>query len=212
MSYLKLVGSKFSVSTGFATATNITDITNTAPPVVSSAAHGMVDGDEALILDSWEDFSSSVFRINQLTTGTLDLPGYDATDTVLYPQGSENGTIAKVTGWQEIGQVLSVTNTGGGPRTETIYPYERRNGVIIDLGFEPASMTMTLGWNRTRTDQIALATASRVRGKRAFRYVLNGPTYCYGYGTVSMSEAPKFENVMKVDVQVNFDGWFTAFI
>ena len=48
------------------------------------------------------------------------LDGYDATNTDWYPQGSDTGTVAKVSGWQEIGQILGIQGGGGGVRNVTV--------------------------------------------------------------------------------------------
>lgn len=211
MSYLTLRGSKFFVSTGLAAAVNVTDITNGVNPVVSAAAHGYADNDEVLLNVGWEDFDQAVFRVDQLTSGTFALPGYDSTNVDWYAPGSDTGTAQKISGWQEIGQVLGITGNGGDAKYEEVDPFDRRNGVRLPVGFNPTSMEMTLGWDQGRADQQALAAASRVLGKRAFKFALPGGRYAYGYGTVAMAAIPLFEPVLKTRVAVSFDGLFTSF-
>ena len=214
MSYYTTIGSRCYVSTGFATATAVTDITNADPPVVTSASHTLVDNDEALMLVGWEDFNYSVFRVNQLTTGTLSLDGYDATDTDDYPPGSDTGTIAKVSGWQEIGQILGIQGGGGGPRTISIQPYDRRTPHVETVGFEASNVSFTLGYDPARADQIALLAASRKRQKRAIKFLLaGGAGYAYGYGTIALSPIPNFnpQGVLERTLTVNFDGLFTQY-
>jgi hypothetical protein len=212
MSYKSLVGSKFFVSTGLAAALTVTDISNAAAAVLTSAAHGLSNNDEFVLFSGWEDFDSSVFRASSVAANNITLAGYDSSNTDFYPQGSDAGTLQKVSGWQEIGQVLGIQGQGGEARSEELQPFDRRNGVRIDNGFTASSMTMTLGWDAQRTDQQALAAASKVRAKRAFKFLLPGPSYAYGYGTVSMPQMPIFEPTLKTRVQVNFDGLFTSFV
>ncbi len=211
MSYLTLRGSKFFVSTGLLGAVNITDISNGVNPVVTAAAHGYADNDEVLLNVGWEDFDQAVFRVDQLTTGTFALPGYDSSNTDWYPQGSDTGTAQKIGGWQEIGQVLNITGQGGDAKYEEVDPFDKRNGIRLPVGFNPSSMEMTLGWDQSRADQQALAAASRVLGKRAFKFALPNSRFAYGYGTVAMSAMPMFETVLKTRVAVSFDGLFTSF-
>lgn len=210
MSYFTVVGSHFYVSTGLASSKTISAITNAAPPVATSTAHGYVDADEVLLTVGWEDFNGAVFRVDSLTADTFSLPGYDSSSTDFYPTGSNSGTAQKVSGWQEIGQILAVTNSGGDNKFIDLNPYNLRRGVRILTGVNASSMEMTLGWDKSRADQIALAAASQTQSKRAFKYVLSGPAYCYGYGYVSLG-APIFEDVIKIKCSVTFDGLFTAF-
>lgn len=213
MSYFSTIGSRCYVSTGFAPATNVTDITNAAPPLATSATHGLVDNDEALMMVGWEDFNGSVFRINQQSTSTFTLDGYDATNTDWYPQGSDTGTVAKVSGWLEIGQILGIDGGGGGVRNISVQPYDRRTPINIPVGFEAATLSFTLGYDPSRADQIALLAASRVLGKRAVKFALSGGGFAYCYGTVSMAPVPRFNpsGVLERSLAISVDGLFTSY-
>lgn len=210
MSYKTTVGSSFFVSATIAATTAISNITNAAPPVFTDTTHGYSTNDEVLLLVGWEDFNGSVIRATVLTADTFSMPGYDSSSTDFYPQGSDTGTAQKITGWTQLGQILGITNSGGEPTNIDLKPYDLRRGIRILTGTNASSMEMTLGWDRSRADQAALAVASQTQAKRAFKYVLSGPSYCYGYGQVSMG-APIFEDVIKIKVSVTFDGLFTAF-
>lgn len=212
MSYQTLVGAKFFMSTGLSAAVTLSGISNASPPVATtSAAHGGVDGDEFVIFNSWDDFNESVARIDQLTTTTFSVPGYDSSDTNWYPAASSSGTVQKVSGWQEIGQVLAIDPQGGEAQFEEVNPFDRRNGIKVPTGFSAASLTMTLGWDRSRADQQLLQTASRSAGKRAFKFVLPGGYYGYAHGVVSASALPTFEKIMKQKVSLTMNGMFTTF-
>lgn len=212
MSYQSLVGSKFYMSTGLASAVALTSISNASPPLATTGAvHGGVDADEFVLFLSWDDFNESVARIDQQSTTTFTIPGYDSSDTNWYPAASSSGTVQKITGWQEIGQVLSITPSGGEAKFEEVNPFDRRNGVKIPTGFSAASLEMTLGWDRSRTDQQLLQVASRTAGKRAFKFVLPGGVYGYAYGVVSASGLPVFETILKQKVSLTMNGQFTTF-
>ena len=212
MSYQSLIGAKFFMSTGLGAAVSLTSISNNAPPVATtSAAHGGVDGEEFLILNSWDDFNESIARIDQLTTTTFSIPGYDSSDTNWYPAASSAGTVQKISGWQEIGQVLAIEQQGGEAKFDEVEPFDRRNGVKVPAGFSAASLNMTLGWDRARTDQQLMQTASRSSGKRAFKFVLPGGYFGYAYGTVSASALPSFERILKQKVSIAMNGMFTTF-
>ena len=212
MSYNTLIGAKFFMSTGLDAAKAVSAISNAVPPVVSAASHGYSNNDEILLLNSWDDYNEVIVRAAAVATGTFQIPGgYDTTDTNFYPAASSAGTAQKVSGWQEIGQVLGINPSGGEASFEEVKPFDRRNAVKIFTGFSASSFEMTLGWDRSRTDQGLLQTASRSAAKRAFKFVLPGGFYCYAYGTVSASAMPGMETVLKQKVAVTMAGIFTSF-
>lgn len=211
MSYFPIVGSKCYLSTGLEAGKTVSNITNAAPPVASSTSHGYSNDDEVLMVVGWEDFNGSVFRVSNVATNTFELTGYDSTDTDLYPQGSDTGTAYEITGWEEIGQVLSITSSGGDMRSIDLNPYDKRNGIKIPTGFNPAGLEFVLGYDRTLTAQQSLLTASRSQAKLAFKFLLAGPSYAYAYGYVSASEMPSFEDVLRRRVAVSVEGLFTSF-
>lgn len=211
MSYNTLVGAQFFLSSGFATSTPVSSVTNASPPVVNSTAHGLANGDEGLLLTGWDDLNEVIVRASSVAANTLQVAGYDTTDTSFYPAASSAGSIAKVTGWTSIGQVLGITPSGGEASFEEVKPFDRRNAVKIFTGFSGSSLEFTLGWDRSLTAQQALQTASRTAAKRAVKFVLPGGIYGYAYGTVSASALPQFETVLKQKVVFTMNGAFTTF-
>lgn len=211
MSYYSIVGSQCHVSTGLEAAKTVTNITNAAPPVVSSTAHGYANNDEVLMLVDWEDFNYSVFRVSNVAADTFELTGYDSSNTDFYPQGSDTGTAQEITGWTQIGQVLGITSSGGEIKFEELEPYDKRNGIKIPTGFTAAGLEFVLGYDRTLTAQQTLLTATRSQARKAFKFVLAGPSYAYAYGYVSASELPQFDRVLRRRVAVSIDGLFTSF-
>jgi hypothetical protein len=209
--YHTLPGSRFYVSSGLGSAKTVSNISNAEPPVVTANGHGFSNADEVLALVGWEDFNNSVFRVANVTTNSVELPGYDSTDTDLYPQGSDTGTLVPINGWIEIGQVLGVSSSGGDAKYEEVNPYEKRNGIRLPYGFAAAGLEFTLGFDPANAAQVSMLGSSRKLGKRAVKFLLPGSAYAYCYGTVSASELPMFENVLKRKVSISIDGWFTSF-
>lgn len=211
MSYSTLQNAQFALSTTLDAAKTVTSMTNANPFVVNSTAHGYANGDEILLLNNWDDFNGAVVRASSVATNTFTVAGYDTTDTNVYPAASSAGTAQKVMGWTALGQILQISGSGGEASFEDLRPFDRRSGIKIFTGFSGASIEMTLGWDRARADQQALAAASRVAGKKAMRFVLPGGTYVYAYGTVSVNPLPTFENVLKQRVIITLDGIPTSF-
>lgn len=211
MAYFTLQGANFAISTTLEAAKTVTSITNASPPVVNSTAHGYANNDEIVLFNNWDDFNGAVVRASSVAANAFTIAGYDTTDTVVYPAASSAGTAQRIAGWTAMGQILQVNGQGGEASFEDLKPFDRRSGIRVFTGFSGSSIEMVLGWDRARADQQALASTSRVAGKRAVRIQLPGGYFVYAYGTVSTSPLPTFENVLKQRVVITLDGIPTSF-
>lgn len=191
MAYAFPEGAKFYFSQTFAAAKTLSAMTNANPTVASSTAHGYVDNDEILLISGWEDASDTVYKVDQLTADTFSPLGLDTTDTDFYAAGGgANSTAQKVTTWLEIPQVLTISSSGGDPRFTTISPLSRRNSINVPTGFNPTSMTLTLGHDAGNANYQTMLNISRRLAKVAFKMVLSGGATTYGYGHLAVSEIP----------------------
>jgi hypothetical protein len=190
MGYKFPEGSKFYFSNTFAAAKSITAMSNADPAVATSAAHGYVDEDEVLLTSGWEDATDSVYKADQQDTNSFKVLGLVATDTNFFAAGAGVGTAQKISGWVEIPQVLSIATAGGDPRYTTISPLAKRNSINVPTGFNPTSITLTLGHDPSNTDYKTMLSISRALSKVAFKMVLGGGGVSYGYGYMAVSEMP----------------------
>jgi hypothetical protein len=190
MSYFFPEGSKFYFSTTFASAKTITALTNANPAVATSVAHGYSDLDEILLSSGWEDATDTVFQVDQLTADTFEIEGLNSVDTNFYAVGTGTGTAQKISGWTEIPQVLTIATQGGDARFTTISPIARRNSINVPTGFNPTSISLTLGHDPANANYKTMLGISRALTKVAFKMVLSGGAVTYGYGYMSVSEAP----------------------
>jgi len=190
MAYFFPEGSKFYFSQTFASAKTITALTNANPAVATSTSHGYSDGDEVILTSGWEDATDTVYKVDQLTTDTFSLTGLNSTDTDFYSAGGGVGSAQKVSSWTEIPQVLTIATSGGDARFTTINPIARRNSINIPTGFNATSITLTLGHDPSNANYITMLDISRTLSKVAFKMVLSGGAVTYGYGYMSVSEAP----------------------
>lgn len=212
MSYYTLIGAQFFMSPASLDAQKtVTSITNAAPPVVNSTAHGYANNDEILLINGWDDFNESVVRASAVAANVFSVAGYDTTNTDFYPAAGSGGFAQRIPSWIPMGQVLGISPSGGDASFEEVKPYDRRNAVKLFTGFSASSLELTLGWDRSRTDQQAMQTASRTGGKRAIKFVLPGGVNAYAYGVVSASALPVFESVLKQKVVFTMTGQFTSF-
>jgi hypothetical protein len=143
-----------------------------------------------VLTSGWEDATDTVWKVDELTTDTFSLLGLNATSTNFYPAGSGAGTAQKVSNWTEIPQVLSIATAGGDARFTTISPIARRNSINVPTGFNATSITLTLGHDAANATYQSMLDISRSLSKVAFKMVLSGGAVTYGYGYMSVSEAP----------------------
>lgn len=190
MAYAFPEGSRFYFSKTFGSAKTITALSNAAPAVATSVGHGFTDGNEVVLTSGWEDATDTVFKVDQLTADTFSLLGLNTTDTNFYATGTGTGSAALVSAWTEIPQVLTIATSGGDARFTTINPIARRNAINIPTGFNATSITMTLGHDPSNANYETMLDISRTLSKVAFKMVLSGGAVTYGYGYMSVSEAP----------------------
>lgn len=192
MSYGFPEGSQFQFCSidDFAAAKTITALTNANPAVASATAHGYIDDDEVYVVSGWEDATDTIYRADQLTADTFSLKGLDASNTTFYPAGAGVGTAQKVGTWTAIPQVLTIATSGGDPRFTTIAPLARRTAINVPTGFNPTSITLTLGYDPTNAAYQAMLGISRALKQVGFKMALSGSGTTYGFGYMAVSEVP----------------------
>lgn len=191
MAYYFPEGSKFYFSQTLGTAKSVTAVTNANPAVATSNAHGMVDGTEVLFTSGWEDATDSVYKIDELTANTFSLLGLNTVDTNFFPASGGTGDVKVVSSWVEIPQVLGISTQGGDARFTTISPLAKRNDINVPTGFNAMSINVTLGHDPANANYQTMLDVSRTLSKVAFKMVLSGGAVAYGYGYMSVSEAPQ---------------------
>lgn len=182
MAYYFPEGGKFYYSTTFAGAKTISALTNASPAVATATAHGYADGDAVLVTSGWDDVNESVFKVDQLTTDTFGLVDLDTVDTNFFPVGTGTGTAQLVSGWTEIPQILTISNSGGDAKFATVAPLARRNAMNIPIGFNPETLTITMGHDPANAIYKAMLSIGRSLTKCAFKQVVPGGLITYGYG------------------------------
>lgn len=191
MAYSFPEGSKFYFSSTFAAAKTITTMSNADPTSCASTSHGYSDDDEILLTSGWEDATDTVWRVDQQDANTFLILGLNTLNTSFYTSGGgANSTAEKISSWVEIPQVLTIATSGGDPRFTTISPLARRNAFNVATGFNPTSITLTLGHDASNSTYQDMLDISRALSKVAFKMVLSGGATSYGYGYMAVSEVP----------------------
>ena len=183
-------GSQTQFSQTFATAKNMTAVSNANPAVVTSVAHGYATGDEILLTSGWEDLTDTVVRVTVLTADTFSLQGIDTTNTGFYPIGGGVGTAQKVTGWTSIPQILTISGSGGDARFTDVQLLAKRNSLRVPTGFNAISITLSLAHDPSLPAYQTMLGISRNLSKVAFKQLVSGGATTFGYGYLSVSEMP----------------------
>jgi hypothetical protein len=183
-------------------------VTNANPAVATSTAHGYSTNDEILLASGWEDATDTVFRIEVVDANSFKILGLNTTNTSFFPAGTGTGTAQKISAWQTIPQVLTIASSGGDPKFTEVNPLSKRNGLSIPTGFNPSNLTLGLGHDATNATYQQMLDISRSLSKVAFRQVLSGPSYQYGYGYMATSEVPQLNagQVNTVTTSLAFQG------
>lgn len=213
MAYFFPEGTKFYYSSTFATAKTIASATNADPTVLGCVGHGYVDADPLLFLSGWEEANGSVFEADQLTADTFSLVNLNSTDTTLYPAGTGTGTTKKISGWVEIPQVLTVTDSGGGAKYGTVSPLSARQDIRQAIGFEASGIDLELGYDADNAALVDMWALSRTRSKVALKIWIPGGGRVYGYGTLMTGNMPKMSkgNAITVKSSLSFDSQITVY-
>lgn len=208
MSYYFPEGSRVYYSATFASAKNITAVTNANPAVATSTAHGYADNDIVLLDSGWEDADDTLWKVDQQDANTFQLLGLNSTSTTFFPAGSGTGTAQLVSSWVEVPQVLNITSSGGDPKFGTIEPLARRNPISQWLGFNPSNITLTLGHDPANATYIAMLDLSRTGTKVGLKIVGGSGGVTYAYGQMGVSEVPRLQRgqANSVDVALTVAG------
>lgn len=187
-----LTGVQFALATAFGPARNFASITNAAPPVVGSTAHGFVANDVLWLTSGWS-------RLNKRVTEVLAAPSadsytlkeIDATSTVLYPPTTGAGSARKVTTWAIINQVMNVNPSGGEPRFVQGRYLETDVDISAPDGFSAQQWTLDLDIDsKGLAGYEALKSQSETRVETVLRIVTSANFATYMPCFVAMNEMP----------------------
>lgn len=198
-------GASFQFSTTFASAKTVSIFSNANPGVATATAHGYSDNDEVLYVGGWEDATDSVFRVNELTSDTLNLTGLDTSSTTLFPAGSGVGTLQKISSWQTIPQIVSISTSGGDARRATVNLLARRTPLNIPIGLNPVDIELVLAHDGSNSVYQTMLGISRLLTKCALKLVLADGTATYGYGNMVVGAMPNLQSGRENQVTVGIN-------
>jgi hypothetical protein len=165
----------------------ITAITKANPAVVSSAAHGMANGDiVVLAVQGMYQLDKRACRIANVAAGTFELEGVDSTSYDTFT----SGTATPATLGTSFSTIAEFSVSGGEFEmidTTTIHDSQKQN--------QPGAASATeisgsVNWDPTDAGQTAMKTASDAKAQKVFRVTFaNGYKWVFS-GYVGYSGGP----------------------
>ena len=198
-------GSLVAIASGYGSPATITAITNADPGVVSSTAHGFIDGDLVEVTSGWSRLTDKVVRVSGSLTNTFNLEGIDTTTTSIYPSGGGIGSAREITGFTQLAQITGSTSTGGEQQFLDYQFLEADAQKRIPTFKSPAGITFTVADDPSLPGYILAKAANDDRVPRAVRVTLsNGATLLYN-AFISLSTIPSLtvNELMTVEVTLS---------
>ncbi|EJE49576.1 Phage tail protein [Acidovorax sp. CF316] len=201
-------GATVAIATTYGSVKTVTAITNANPGVITSAAHGLLNGAFYELKSGWQKISDRVFKASNVATNALDVTGIDTTDTNRFAAGTGIGSLREITAWTQIPQILEFTTSGGDQQFANFSfleeDYERQLPTVTSA----QSIQIGIGDDPTLPGYIALKAAGEARAIRAIKVTLpNGAVLLYN-GYISFNETPTLTkgSVMQVRATISLQG------
>jgi hypothetical protein len=185
-------GATLAIESGSSAGVTISSISNANPAVVTTgSAHGLATGDFAEIVSGWSRLTNKIVKITMLTTTTFSMDGIDTTSTSIYPAGTGGGgTSAKVTGFTQLSQILSVATSGGEQQFLTYQFLEADAQKQIPTFKTPFQVTMSVADDPTLPGFILAGVANDDRLPRAVKVTLPDGSLILYNGYMSLNRTP----------------------
>jgi hypothetical protein len=198
------------VQSALAAADTITGITKANPGVVSSTAHGLVNGDVVVLtIQGMYQLDGRVARVANKTTDTFELEGIDTTlfDTFT------SGTAELITFGTALSTATSVSASGGDfdfIDVTTIHDNVKKQ--VPGLA-NPSTFSFENIWDVSDAGLVALKAASDSQAKRAVRFTFaNGQKlYFTGYIGATLLPTGSAQEVVKTGVVITMFGKPTTY-
>ncbi|MDZ7863013.1 phage tail protein [Acidovorax sp.] len=201
-------GATIAIATTYGSVKTVTAITNANPGVITSAAHGLLNGAFYELKSGWQKISDRVFKAANVATNALDVTGIDTTDTNRFAAGTGVGSLREITAWTQIPQILEFTTSGGDQQFANFSfleeDYERQLPTVTSA----QSIQIGIGDDPSLPGYQALKAAGEARAIRALKVTLpNGAVLLYN-GFVSFNETPTLTkgSVMQVRATISLQG------
>jgi hypothetical protein len=187
-------GLVLAMESAIAAAKTITAITAADPGVVTSVAHGYVDGDIVLLeVEGMVELNNRLFIVANKADDTFELKdqntGEVGIDTSTFDAFS-SGTAKKVTLGTTISGVQEFSASGGDPKFVDTTTVQDKTDKQIIVGANAINYSMTMQWDPGNAGQQAMIDAFVAGEQKGFRITWPNGRYVMFYGSVGYSGMP----------------------
>lgn len=184
---------KMYMQSAIAAAKTLTGMTNAAPGVFTSTAHGYANGDIVLLeVPGVPEINNGLFKVVNVATNTFniaDVDGATGMDTTSFGVFS-SGTAKKLTLGTGISGVSDFSPSGGEIKTTPATTVHDNIDIDVVSGATALSYGLTMQWDPANAAQQAMIAAFRTRANRGFKILWPDGAYVLFYGTVGYTGAP----------------------
>lgn len=200
-------GAQIFIASGYGTSTNITALSNAAEAVATST-NTLVAGDYVEVTSGWSALTDKIVRVKAPSGTQFTMEGYDTSSTTMYPAGTGTGAFRKITGWQQITQILETSSSGGDQEFLEYQLLEADAKKRVPTTKSPYGLELTIADDPTLAGYIALSTANDDRLARAIRVLLpNGSNILYSaYVSVDKTPSLSVNQIMAVKATLSMLG------
>jgi len=200
-------GIVLAIASAYAAALTVTAATN-ASETVLTVTNTLVAGDYVVFTSGWANANNRVFRVKTPTASNLVLEGFDTTSTTLFPAGSGTGTIAKITTWTQISQIIGCTSSGGDPQYQTYSFLEQNFDTQIPTTTSAQSLSIEIADDPSLAGYQAVKAVALTRATTALRATLPAGGFILYNGIFAFDETPSMTkgNLMSVKAGVALQG------
>ena len=197
-------GIVLAVASAYAAPLTVTAATN-ASETVLTVTNTLVAGDYVVFVSGWTNANNRVFRVKTPTGTTVVLEGLDTTLTSQFPASSGTGTIAKISTWTQVSQIIGCTSSGGDPQYQTYSFLESNSDYQIPTTTSAQSLSIEIAYDPALAGYQAVKTVSSTRATTALRATLPQGGFILYNGIFAMDETPSMTkgNLMSVKISVD---------
>lgn len=199
-------GTLFSLATAFGSNITVTAVSNASTAVCTATAHGLSDGDIIEFTSGWGRANKRVFRVDNKTTDTFELEGFNTTDTNFFPAGSGIGTVREITTWQQLSKVMNPATSGGDPKNVVYKWVESDVEYSINDGFTATSMTLEFDDDDTTAGFTSMRTLTDSQSNTVMKMLMRSGAVIYLPVTVALNEMPILQDGQINRVRASFNG------
>jgi hypothetical protein len=182
--------------------------------VTTAAAHGLAAGDIAEVTSGWSRLTNKIIRVGSAPTATtFVMEGIDTSNTAIYPAGGGAGTVAKVTGFTQLPQILNSSSSGGEQQFLEFQFLESDAQQRIPTFKNAAGITFSVADDPTLPGQQLARIANDDRLPRAIRVTLaNGSILLYNaYVSIGTIPTLSVNELLAVEVSLSLLGTPTRY-